>query len=135
MGDGYQDFFPPPTETRQLIGADYAVPATLLVQFTNDNTDETPEVEAILRADWSAGSPASSRGGGGASAAGAPRAIERQLLPGSHVTPCGGDAGWRLAPGQPFTPVDAVALAAKAVLQADNRRLADRVLAWLDAHS
>ena len=37
--------------------------------------------------------------------------------------------------GRVFTPVDAVALAAKAVLQTDLRRTARKVVEWLDSNS
>lgn len=32
VGDGFTDFYPPPAETRSIIGAGYSCPATLLVQ-------------------------------------------------------------------------------------------------------
>ena len=122
VGDGASEFFPPPEETARLIAAGYAAPATLLVQFANDSTDETPRVDALLRA------AAAQRGRSGA-------AVTRLRLPGTHVTPCGADADWRLAPGAPFTPADALAIASKAALQADTRRLAARVLHWLDGQA
>ena len=59
-----------------------------------------------------------------------------RVLPGSHVTPCGGDPpGWPERPraGGAYGPADALAQAARAVLQADTNRLADRVLEYLDA--
>ncbi len=37
--------------------------------------------------------------------------------------------------GRVFTPLDAVSIAAKAVLQTDLRRAARRVVEWLDANS
>lgn len=117
VGDGSTDFFPPPAEARRLVAAGYRLPATLLVQFSDDNTDETPELEGILR---------------GALGADSGREVTRLLLPGTHVTPCG--AGWRVGPGAPFGPGDVLAAAAATVLQADTRRLADRLVAWLDVH-
>ncbi|PSC68501.1 plant MCA23-20 [Micractinium conductrix] len=56
VGDGCEDFSPSPSEARQIIAAGYRVPATMLVKFTNDDTDETPEAAAML---------AGSGGGGG----------------------------------------------------------------------
>lgn len=37
--------------------------------------------------------------------------------------------------GRVFTPIDAVSIAAKAVLQTDLRRAARKVVDWLDANS
>ncbi|KAL4437405.1 hypothetical protein ABPG75_004544 [Micractinium tetrahymenae] len=122
VGDGFEDFSPTPEEARQLISAGYAVPDTLLVQFRNDDTDETPVAAAMLS------SP-------GSSPALTARRVATAVLPGSHVTPCGAAPGWRLAPGSSFGPAEAVAMAAQAALQADTYRLASRVLAHLDAHS
>lgn len=237
MGDGFTDFYPPPAETRSIIGAGYSCPATLLVQvragcaamacgnvhtcvptesvdslmcgppaaytvlachafsahrctpawllqlaclrtkapchcplplqFTDDNTDETPEAEAILRTDWrrtggtsgtlgsnngsttssstngspgsvgssSKGPPPRRSGGWGASAGGVRRGVTRVMLPGTHLTPCGTSAPWRLEPGAPFGPAEALAAAGLAALQGDTLRLADRLVHWLDAHS
>jgi hypothetical protein len=50
VGDGLTDFRPTPEESRALIAAGYSCPATLLVQFENDNFDETPEMQQILTA-------------------------------------------------------------------------------------
>jgi hypothetical protein len=55
------------------------------------------------------------------------------VLPGTHITPCGGDVTWQL--NRSFSLVDTLALGAKAVVQADIRRLGDRLIAWLDSHS
>ena len=54
-------------------------------------------------------------------------------LPGSHVTPCGGDLQWQ--PGKSFSPADAIALGVRTFSQADIRRLADRVIGWLNVQS
>lgn len=48
VGDGLTDFTPSPEESRAIIRAGYACPATLLVQFETDNFDETPEMQRIL---------------------------------------------------------------------------------------
>ena len=91
------------------------MPSTLLIQFSDDSTDESPEAEAFL---------ASGR-----------RAVRRLVLPGTHVTPCGDQLGPRIPPGGRFGPADALAMAAAAALQADMHRLADRVLEHLDSQS
>jgi hypothetical protein len=130
VGDGFQDFVPSPAETRQLVGSRYCVPSTLLVAFENDSIDQSPDAAAMLSQQDSSSGTSSSRGSGPA------RRVSSLVLPGSHVTPCGGDPPrW---PGQPraagaFGPADALAQAARAVLQADTNRLAERVLEFLDA--
>jgi len=48
VGDGLTDFTPSPEESRAIIRAGYACPATLLVQFENDSFDETPEMQQLL---------------------------------------------------------------------------------------
>ena len=52
-------------------------------------------------------------------------------LPGTHLTPCGGDVTWPA--GRSFSAVDVFAAGARAVAQADIRRLAARMVAWLDS--
>jgi hypothetical protein len=109
------------------VGSRYCVPATLLVAFENDSIDQSPEAAAMLSQQGSSGSIGST---GGSRLA---RKVSSLVLPGSHVTPCGGDPPrW---PNQPraFGPADALAHAARAVLHADTNRLADRVLEYLDA--
>lgn len=66
---------------------------------------------------------------------GARRAITRVTLPGTHLTPCGAAAPWRLEPGAPFGPAEALAAAGLAALQGDTLRLADRIVHFLDARS
>lgn len=56
-------------------------------------------------------------------------------LPGSHVTPCGGDLGSEWQPGAALSPTDVVALGVRTFTQADIRRLADRVIEWLNIQS
>jgi hypothetical protein len=68
VGDGLTDFTPSPQESRAIIKAGYACPATLLVQFENDNFDETPEMQLLL-SERQAGGSSSSSGGSAAAAA------------------------------------------------------------------
>lgn len=110
VGNGTTDFVPAPAATSQLIGARYAVPATLLVRFINDGIDETQIVRPLLQ-DRS------------------PTGVTEIVLPGSHVTPCGADISWQV--GRSFSLGDALGLGAKLLAQADIRRLADRMVWWL----
>ena len=49
VGDGFSDFTPTPSESRAIIRQSYKVPRTLLVRFTDDGIDETPEMAQLLR--------------------------------------------------------------------------------------
>ncbi|KAK9806903.1 hypothetical protein WJX72_006952 [[Myrmecia] bisecta] len=111
VGDGTMEFTPTPSASRELIRSSYIVPYTLLLRFANDNIDETPEMAAALRAVNAQGT------------------VE-MVLPGTHVTPCGGDVKWEVGKG--FSPFDAVALSVKQATQADLRRLAGRIIDWLN---
>jgi hypothetical protein len=119
-GGGGVEFVPSPEESRALIERGYSVPRTLLVRFENDTIDETPGMAALLRRVNAAG-------------------VSASTLPGSHVTPCGGELPSASGSGpssssSPSSPsaVDLLALGGAALLQADTRRLAASVLEWLD---
>ena len=114
-GEGVE-FVPCPEESRQLIERNYSVPRTLLVRFENDTIDETPAMAALLRRVDAAG-------------------VSVSTLPGSHVTPCGGELPSSSNSGSSSSnpsAVELLALGGAALLQADARRLAASVLDWLD---
>lgn len=52
---GAVEFDPSPAKSRALIESSYTVPYTMLVQFENDNIDETQEMTRILKTINSAG--------------------------------------------------------------------------------
>ncbi|MEW5297033.1 MAG: hypothetical protein WDW36_000269 [Sanguina aurantia] len=112
VGDGATDFEPSPSGSRQLVSASYQIPSTLLIRFYDDGIDETMEMDAILKEKD-------------------PSKVNRLILPGSHVTPCGGDIKWQ--PGAQFSVQDAVGQLVKSQLQADVRRLSKNVIQWFDA--
>eukprot|EP00884_Botryococcus_braunii_P020024 jgi/Botrbrau1/6705/Bobra.0202s0041.3 len=111
---GLIEFEPTPAQSRALIQSSYTVPYTMLVQFENDTIDETKDMASILKSINSSGTV-------------------DLVLPGSHITPCGGDINWQV--GREFSPLDALALGFKAVSQADIRRLGDRIVNWLESRS
>jgi hypothetical protein len=115
VGAGAADFSPSPAVARQLISSSYSVPRTLLIAFAEDAIDETPALEAVLRAINDAGT-----------------VVEK--LPGTHVTPCGPDVALGASP-EPGLPslLGLLAASGAAAMQGDARRLGDRVVAWLDA--
>jgi len=145
---GASDFDPPPARTREIVSGTYPRAAlaagtrTLLVRFSDDGTDETPELGRML-----GGCPG----------------LDAITLPGTHLTPCGADEALLRAPaaaglalfsggafgggasgGGPgrravpsFTPADAIAMAARewgrAARERDADRLAERVVSFLRA--
>lgn len=103
---------------------------------------DVEQAGASSNGNGSAGSPtssstasggSSSNGGGNAAQWAGPRMVQELVLPGSHVTPCGSDVAWEAGPV--FTPLDALAQGLKQGSQADVRRLAARVVEWLDAQA
>jgi hypothetical protein len=179
VGDGLTDFTPSPEESRAIIRAGYACPATLLVQFENDNFDETPEMQQLL-ADRQAGSSSSSSSSSTAVvsrpvsapqsgytsawnsidedvsmdnllqqlqelqsslayqeqqrqqqqqvARGTPQ-LQRLVLQGSHVTPCGAQFQSSLGP----SPFDVVLRnTSSSGSQAELQNLANQVLVFLN---
>lgn len=131
---GASDFDPPPERTREIVARLYPrALRTLLVRFSDDGTDETPELARML--------PDRPH-------------VASVVLPGNHLTPCGVDEGLLRPPVvaaaaaamtrpsaspavRPFTPADALAMAARewgrAAREHDADRLADRVVAFLRA--
>lgn len=51
------------------------------------------------------------------------------ILPGTHITPCGGDLKWNV--GKEFSPADALIMRLKSSSQTDVRRMAKWLLEWL----
>ena len=49
VGEGVQEFTPPPEETSRLISTDYSVPSTLLIRFTDDDIDQTDDIAEVMR--------------------------------------------------------------------------------------
>lgn len=121
VGAGADEFIPTPAQAKALIAAGFAVPRALLVRFADDTIDETPELGRIL----------SGINAGGTIV---------EILPGTHVTPCGPDVtvgGGGGGPGNGDPPLPSLlgllAAGGAAALQVDSRRLADRVVGFLDA--
>lgn len=71
---GRTEFSPSPAETQRLISSFYKVPRTLLLRFSDDSIDETPQFAATLLQTQNAA-------GGGAAE------VSVSTLPGDHVRP------------------------------------------------
>ena len=120
VGLGAEEFTPPPAVAKALIASGYSIPRTLLVKFADDAIDETPELGRVLKGINASGTVV-------------------ETLPGTHVTPCGPDvtvgSGGGVGVGGESLPsiLGLLAAGGAAALQVDARRLADRVVGFLDA--
>jgi hypothetical protein len=111
--EGTVDFTPTPKQSRDIIKDCYSVPRTLLMRFSNDGIDETPELHRLLKQNRA-------------------RRVNQQVLPGTHITPCG-DIGYvHGSAGMQLTPTDAVAMAIAMVMSRDLATTVDAVVSWLD---
>lgn len=105
------EFVPSPDETNRLIAERYRVRRNLLVQFSNDEIDQTPLLEDLLH----------------------PRTnlVTVKKLDGNHLTPLGQDlVSWQ--PGSVFTPIDAVGQWMRQELFRELAQLESTILLWLD---
>jgi hypothetical protein len=81
------EFSPTPAETMYLIAKNYQIRRNLLVNFTNDNIDQTPMLKNALETQF-------------------PGMVVAQVLAGNHLTPLGPDLNWQA--GATFSPLDAL---------------------------
>ncbi|HHP7229791.1 MAG TPA: DUF1350 family protein [Xenococcaceae cyanobacterium] len=105
------EFTPSPTETNQLIAADYRVRRNLLIQFSNDNIDQTKNLNVILQQRFF-------------------ETTALRTLPGNHLTPLSQNLNWQT--GDIFTPLDAIGQWFKQEFSRDLPRLQKEVLFWLN---
>ena len=119
VGDGTQEFTPPPEQNLKLFETAYAVPQTLLIQFADDGIDQSPLLEKTL---------GGSGGGGSQVQRGVMVVIEK--MAGNHLTPVGASPQMRV-PGA-FGPAEVLAQAAIALSQTDLRRVGQRTVEWMD---
>ncbi|KAG1669397.1 hypothetical protein FOA52_004048 [Chlamydomonas sp. UWO 241] len=114
VGDGVTSFQPSPSECRALVSQRYSVGRTLLCRFVDDGIDETRDLEGLLRPRFVAAG------------------MSTLVLPGTHVTPCGGDL-----PAESIAALPPAAAAVASLVrdgaQGDLRRLGSRVVGWLDS--
>jgi len=94
IAGGADEFEPDPTATRQLLRAKFRAEDVLVVQFENDEIDESDDVYAVLRdvAKLKESEAAQARGveglyGSTAPTARAPLAVRLARKPGTHLTP------------------------------------------------
>ncbi|MEC4803234.1 MAG: DUF1350 family protein [Jaaginema sp. PMC 1079.18] len=105
------EFVPSPAETQAIIAQEYEVRRNLLIQFSNDDIDQTRSLEEVLLQRF-------------------PSMTAVQTLPGNHLTPLSQDMAWQT--GDIFTPFDAIAQWFKQESTRDLNQLKREILRWLN---
>ncbi|MGQ9866661.1 MAG: DUF1350 family protein [Pseudanabaenaceae cyanobacterium] len=106
------EFDPSPEMTNALIANRYQVQTNLLVKFQNDDIDEIPTLDSLLRFKFGADTIL-------------------KVLPGNHLTCLGAEATWQ--PGRVFSPLDAVGQWFQQTAYQDLERLEAELAAFLRA--
>lgn len=107
------EFIPSPREFMNLVEDDYPIPRNLLIQFSQDELDQTNRLAFLLKARF-------------------PGLITQLQLRGTHVTPMGADFKWPI--GTTFTPWDVVGQWVRQSLFQDLADLENQLLSWLDPY-
>jgi hypothetical protein len=105
------EFAPSPIETNEIIADRYSVRRNLLVKFSNDELDQTLNLNSILQKRF-------------------PSMIAMLKLPGNHLTPLSQKINWQT--GNVFTPLDAFGQWLKQELSRDLANLKQEILRWLN---
>lgn len=105
------EFTPTPEQTNRLVLERYQVRRNLLVKFTQDEIDQTSELNALLQQRFSG-------------------MVSLQQLPGNHLTPLGQDLNWQA--GSAFTPLDALGQWVRQGIYRELQQLEQAILFWLE---
>lgn len=105
------EFIPSPARTNAIVTQDYQVRRNLLIQFANDDIDQTADLSQVLRSRFEC-------------------AIALQKLPGTHLTPLSQQVRWQV--GTTFTPLDAIGQWMNQETGRDFQRLKQEILRWLN---
>jgi hypothetical protein len=105
------EFKPSPQETDEIILYNYLVRRNLLIRFTNDEIDQSLNLNPILQQRFA-------------------QLISLLVLPGNHLTPLGQEISWQT--GESFTPLDAIGQWFKQEFSRDSTRLKTEILRWLN---
>lgn len=105
------EFTPSPEDTQTLIREHYQVRRNLLIQFAQDDIDQTLSLFPLLEERDNS-------------------LVARQVLPGNHLTPLAQELQWSV--GEVFSPLDAVGQWLKSTLAQDLYRLRAEILRWLN---
>lgn len=105
------EFTPSPIETDQIIIDNYPIRRNLLINFNNDNIDQTDSLHQILKPLF-------------------PEMVSCLTLKGNHLTPLSQEINWQS--GDFFTPIDAFAQWFKQNLSKDLQIMKSEINRWLN---
>lgn len=108
------EFSPNPEETLEIIRQDYPVHRNLLIQFTNDSLDQTPEIHRILEEKFA-------------------HMVAQITVKGNHLTPLGQEFELPISTTM-ATPLDGLGQWLKTEWSGDLRNLRQEIKRWLNPH-
>ena len=108
------EFAPSPIETEKLIAEHYSVRRNLLLKFTQDNLDQTVNLNGVLESKFS-------------------DMVTLRTLTGTHLTPLSQNVKWQT--GDLFTPIDAIGQWFNQGMSRNLHNLRKELIAWLNPMS
>lgn len=108
------EFAPSPLETEKLIAEYYSVRRNLLLKFTQDNLDQTVNLNSVLQGKFS-------------------DMVTLRTLTGTHLTPLSQNVKWQT--GDLFTPIDAIGQWFNQGMSGNLHNLRKELIAWLNPMS
>ena len=108
------EFAPSPLETEKLIAEYYSVRRNLLLKFTQDNLDQTVNLNSVLQSKFS-------------------DMVTLRTLTGTHLTPLSQNVKWQT--GDLFTPIDAIGQWFNQGMSRNLHNLRKELIAWLNPMS
>ena len=108
------EFSPSPLETNKLIGENYSIRRNLLIKFTQDDLDQTVDLDSLLQERF-------------------PALTTVRTLTGTHITPLNQKIKWKM--GEFFTPIDAVGQWFNQGMSRNLDNLQQEVVLWLNPMS
>ena len=108
------EFAPSPTETEKLIAEHYSVRRNLLLKFTEDELDQTVNLNSVLQNRFS-------------------NLVTLRTLRGNHLTPLSQNVQWRT--GDLFTPIDAIGQWFNQEMSRNLKNLKQELVLWLNPMS
>jgi hypothetical protein len=108
------EFAPSPGETEQLIAEHYSIRRNLLLRFSQDNLDQTINLNSVLQHRF-------------------PNMVTLRTLTGTHLTPLSQNVSWQT--GEFFTPIDAIGQWFNQGMSRNLQALKRELIIWLNPMS
>ena len=108
------EFAPSPIETEKLIAEYYSVRRNLLLKFTQDDLDQTVNLNSVLQSKFA-------------------DMVTLRTLTGTHLTPLSQNVKWQT--GDLFTPIDAIGQWFNQGMSGNLHNLRKELIAWLNPMS